>query len=58
LCKEEEDEENSVEEDEDRKSGISKAVRRMRFKSFADDVPAEARNSRVIKVNLMMDTVC
>jgi hypothetical protein len=58
LCKDEE--ENSVDEDEDEdmKSGISKALRRMRFKSFADDVAAEARNRRAIKVNLMMETVC
>jgi hypothetical protein len=56
LC--EKDEENSVDGVEDKKSGISKAVRRMRFKSFADDVSVEAMNRRAIEVNLMVDTVC
>jgi hypothetical protein len=56
LC--EEEDENEVDEDDDKKSGISKGLRRKRFKSSADDVSAEAMNSRAIDVNLMIDTVC
>lgn len=52
MCDEED--ENDVDDDENKKSGISKGLRRMRFKSFADDVSAEAMNRRAIMVNLMI----
>jgi hypothetical protein len=52
LC--EEEDENEVDEDDDKKSGISKGLRRKRFKSSADDVSAEAMKRRATNASLMI----
>jgi hypothetical protein len=53
LC---EEENFDVDDDDDvKRLGISKAVRRMRFKTLADDVSAEAMKRRATIVNLMVE---